>query len=103
MPEPHILLKVTAPALMGRPGGRDRNVWRLTLAGHQAIAKQDFVHGSGRDTGALNRRLDGSSSQVMRGQRREITLKTPHGGAGRPDDHDAVSHISLSIKSASGP
>jgi hypothetical protein len=48
MPEPHILLSVTAPALLGRPPLKPAwRAGRLALAGHQAVAEQHFVTSSG--------------------------------------------------------
>ena len=63
---------------------------RLTLACHQTIAKQHFLHQFRLDTCALYSGLDGCATQVMGGQIRKITLKRAHGCAGGADDYYGV-------------
>jgi len=50
----------------------------LALAGHQAIAKQDFAHQGRIDARTLHGCGNGHPAEVVRGQRSEISLKTPH-------------------------
>jgi hypothetical protein len=40
----------------------------------------------------LYRRLDGSATQIMGGKRREVALKTAHGGTGGADNNDGICH-----------
>ena len=69
--------------------------WRLTLAGHQAVAKQHFIDQLAGNPGALHGGPDGGAAQVMGGQRRKVTLEAPHGGAGGADDNDGIGHGEL--------
>ena len=98
MPEPHIFDKVTAPALFGRPPlNAAWRAGRLALAGHQAVAEQHFGDQLGPEPRAgrraLHRGLDRRAAQVVRGQRREVALKTAHRGAGGADDDDRVVRV----------
>jgi hypothetical protein len=84
MPEPHILLRVTAPAESGRR--------RLALAGHQAVADQSFVDGVAGHAGALDGRLDGDGAELPRGQRGEVAQHAADGRAGGGNDDDGIGH-----------
>ena len=90
MPEPHILLSVTAPRF-GQPTLESRLArGRLALARHQAVAEQHFGHQIGRDARAFDGRLDGRATQVVCSQRGKVALKTAHGGASGGNDDDGV-------------
>jgi hypothetical protein len=68
MPEPHILDRVTAPALGGKPALENSLACRcLPLAGHQAVAEQHFGHQFRRDARTLHGGPDGGAAQVVRG------------------------------------
>src|SRR6218665_2838043 len=81
MPEPHILLSVTAPALSGSPPLNA--AWRagggLAVAGNEAVAHQHFAHGLGRQAGTRQRGPDGHAAQVVGGQVGKVALQRPHG------------------------
>jgi len=93
MPEPHILLSVTAPALLGRPPLNA--AWRAGAWPWPAIRqlpKMTSVTSSGLIAGALDSGLDGSTAQVVGGKRSEVALKATHGRAGGADDHNGFWH-----------
>jgi hypothetical protein len=69
MPEPHILLSVTAPALWGR---------------------QHLGHQLGVDAGTLDSGLDGGAAQVVCSECRKVALERAHGGAGGANDDDGI-------------
>jgi hypothetical protein len=68
------------------PGGS------LPLAGHQAVAEQHFAHGVGRDASALDRGPDGGTTEIVRGQGREIALERTHGCACGTNDDNRFRH-----------
>jgi hypothetical protein len=90
MPEPHILDKVTAPALWQATFETGLSCRCLALTRHQAVAKQHFGHQIGSNASALDHRLNGCTTQIVGRQAREIALKTAHGGTGSADDDDGV-------------
>ena len=62
----------------------------LTLAGHEAVAHEDFVHLAGGQPGAFNRCADGRATEVVGSKGGEVALETAHGRAGGGNDDDGV-------------
>ena len=63
---------------------------RLTLACHQAVAKQHFFDLLRLDACALNGCLDRCTAQIVGCQIGKIALKRAHGRAGCTDDDDGI-------------
>ena len=106
---PRPLAGVCSAALDARPfgaAGRARALgqttlearlarWCLTLACHQAVAKQHVGDEFRADACALDGGLDGCATQVVGRQRGEIALKAAHGGAGCADDNDGIGYCAI--------
>ena len=91
MPEPHILDKRDRARALGQTTLEARLPrWGLTLACHEAVAKEHFGHKFRADACALDGCFDSCTTQVVCGQWREVTLEATHGGAGSADDDDGV-------------
>jgi hypothetical protein len=64
------------------------------LAGHEAIAKQNFgdqfCTELGASCGTLNGCFDGCTAEIVRRQGSKVTLKTAHGCAGCTDNDNGV-------------
>ena len=91
MPEPHILLMVVAPAEIGNPA--PSVAWRAGAwpwPADRQLPKITSCTCSGFDPGTLDRRADGGSAELRRGEILEGSLERPHGGARRGDDYDGV-------------
>jgi hypothetical protein len=84
--EPHIFDSVVQLVDNGRPAFSE--AWRaaLPLPGHQAIAENQLVDIGRRDAGALYRRLDRHRTEIARGERSEVALKTADRRSRRTDD-----------------
>jgi hypothetical protein len=63
---------------------------RLALAGHQAVAHQDFVDGVAGHAGALDCGLDRGGAKLPGGEAREVAEQASDRGAGGGNDDDAV-------------
>jgi hypothetical protein len=90
-PEPHSWFRPPGRRFLRDAGGHRRLAGRvLALAGGEDLAHDHFVDLLRRNTGALERCLDGDRAQIMGGNGRQSAVERPDRGAGGTGDNDMM-------------